>query len=143
MNSDSGILKIIDFGISTDLIQENTAFVSPGILMGTLAYMSPEQTGRMNRHIDYRSDYYSLGVTLYELFTRQLPFSADDPLELVHCHIARNPRTPHDLNCDVPEAISKIILKLLAKEPESRYQSTWESKPILSHVFIRSGQGVQ
>ncbi|MFH0958355.1 MAG: serine/threonine-protein kinase PknK, partial [Pseudomonadota bacterium] len=123
MNPHSGMLKIIDYGISTDLTHEDTALVSPGILEGTLAYMSPEQTGRMNCHIDYRTDYYSLGVTLYELFTRKLPFEANDPLELVHCHIAATPRSPKEINPELPEVLSNIILKLLAKNADNRYQS--------------------
>ncbi|MCX5873297.1 MAG: serine/threonine-protein kinase PknK, partial [Deltaproteobacteria bacterium] len=123
MSPHSGILKIIDFGISTDLAHEDTTLVNPTILAGTLAYMSPEQTGRMNCHIDYRTDYYSLGVTLYELFTRKIPFEASDPLELVHSHIAVTPKSPNEINPKLPKAVSNLILKLLAKNAESRYQS--------------------
>jgi PAS domain S-box-containing protein len=128
MNPVSGQLKIIDFGIATGLAHENTLLVNPKILDGTLAYMSPEQTGRMNRPIDYRSDYYSLGVTLFELFSGRLPFETIDPLELVHCHIARTPKPPHEFKSQIPEAISNIILKLLAKNAEDRYQSTFGIK---------------
>ncbi len=123
VNLHSGILKIIDFGISTDMAHEDTTLVNPSILDGTLPYMSPEQTGRMNCHIDYRTDYYSLGVTLYELFTRKLPFETSDPLELVHSHIAVTPKSPIKINPALPEAVSNVIMKLLAKNPGSRYQS--------------------
>jgi len=128
LNPDSGQLKIIDFGIATGLAHENTLLVNPKVLDGTLAYMSPEQTGRMNRPIDYRSDYYSLGVTLFELFSGRLPFETNDPLELVHCHIARTPKPPHEFKSQIPETISNIILKLLAKNAEARYQSTFGIK---------------
>ncbi|MGO8878419.1 MAG: AAA family ATPase [Desulfomonilaceae bacterium] len=123
LNPISRQLKIIDFGISTWMTRENTALANPNTLEGSLAYMSPEQTGRMNRLLDYRSDYYSLGVTLYELFTGKLPFDTADPLELVHCHIARKPKPPIEVNPVVPEPISNVIIKLLSKNAESRYQS--------------------
>ncbi|KYC38731.1 guanylate cyclase [Scytonema hofmannii PCC 7110] len=122
-NPVTGQLKIIDFGISTILARENPILTSPHILEGTLAYMSPEQTGRMNRSLDYRSDFYSLGVTLYELFTQQRPFNTTDVLELVHCHLAKQPIPPHKRKPEIPLAISQIILKLMAKMAEERYQS--------------------
>ncbi|MBW4618855.1 MAG: AAA family ATPase [Cyanosarcina radialis HA8281-LM2] len=126
-NATTGQLKIIDFGISTVLTQENPIFKNPQVLEGTLAYVSPEQTGRMNRFLDYRTDFYSLGVTFYELLTNQLPFTATDPLELVHCHIAKQPIPPHlaleEENC--PQPISQIVMKLMAKTAEERYQSAW------------------
>ncbi|MCX5874252.1 MAG: AAA family ATPase [Deltaproteobacteria bacterium] len=128
VNTATHQLKIIDFGIATDLAQENAMLVNPSILEGTLAYMSPEQTGRMNRPIDYRSDYYSLGATVYELFTGRLPFETTDPLELVHCHIARKPTPPHEINHEIHEGISDIILKLMAKNAEDRYQSAFGVK---------------
>ncbi|BAY23374.1 serine/threonine protein kinase [Calothrix sp. NIES-2100] len=118
-------LKIIDFGISTRLSQENQVLCNINQLEGTLAYIAPEQTGRMNRGIDYRSDFYSLGVTLYELFTHQLPFTTDDPIELIHCHLAQQPKTPHELISSIPVTVSNIVMKLLAKTPEERYQSAW------------------
>ncbi|WP_205127616.1 AAA family ATPase [Okeania hirsuta] len=117
-------LKIIDFGISTRLSQEFLTVVPPKQLEGTLAYIAPEQTGRMNRGIDYRSDFYSLGVTFYELLTNKLPFETTDLMELVHCHIAQQPLPLHQLIPDIPNSISNIINKLLAKTPEERYQST-------------------
>ncbi|MFC1975032.1 AAA family ATPase [Chloroflexota bacterium] len=122
-NPTTSQLKIIDFGISTTLSQETPTFQNPNVLEGTLAYISPEQTGRMNRAMDYRADFYSLGVTFYELLTGQLPFSTTDTLELVHNHIARQPQTPHELNQAIPPTLSEIVLKLIAKNAEDRYQS--------------------
>ena len=116
-------LKIIDFGISTQLTQEFVTVCSPNQIEGTLAYIAPEQTGRMNRSVDYRSDFYSLGITFYELLTNQLPFNSSDPMELVHCHIAQTPKSIHELVPDCPVVVSHIIEKLLAKTPEERYQS--------------------
>ncbi|MDF0555377.1 AAA family ATPase [Kamptonema sp. UHCC 0994] len=127
-NSETKQLKIIDFGISTNLSEENQEVSNPNQLEGTLAYIAPEQTGRMNRRIDYRSDFYSLGATLYELLTRQLPFENTDPMELVHCHIAQQPKIPQELVPSIPLTLSNIILKLLAKTPEERYQSAWGLK---------------
>ncbi len=117
-------VQLIDFSIASRLERENPTLSHPDLLEGTLAYMSPEQTGRMNRSVDYRSDFYSLGITFYELLTGQLPFISNDPLELVHNHIAKTPIPPHQLNPQIPEAISQIIIKLLAKTAEDRYQST-------------------
>ncbi|MEM7592419.1 MAG: AAA family ATPase [Cyanobacteria bacterium P01_A01_bin.83] len=122
-NSQTEQLKIIDFGISSRLPQEFLTILPPEQLEGTLAYIAPEQTGRMNRGIDYRSDFYSLGVTFYELITNKLPFETTDPIELVHCHIAQQPLPVHELIPEIPLAISNIIDKLLAKAPEDRYQS--------------------
>jgi len=116
-------LQIIDFGSA----RAQSDAVSVGkiqVLTGTLSYMSPEQTGRMNRPVDWRTDFYSLGVALYELFTGKLPFETTDALELVHAHIARQPRSPSQLDTEVPDGLSDIIMKLLAKNPEDRYQST-------------------
>ncbi|WP_438002552.1 ATP-binding sensor histidine kinase [Sorangium sp. So ce321] len=123
MNPADGRVKVIDFGLASALPQEATAFTSPGGLKGTLAYMSPEQTGRMNRPIDYRTDYYSFGVSLYELLTGRLPFAADDVLELVHAHIARQAPSPRALNPAVPEVVADIVLRLMAKSADDRYQS--------------------
>jgi len=120
---DTGIVKIIDFGIATQFNRTNPTFKSPHGLEGTLAYLSPEQTGRMNRLLDYRADFYSLGVTFYELLTGHLPFPTTDILELVHCHIAKQPIAPHELKETIPKSVSDIILKLMAKNVEERYQS--------------------
>ncbi|GAB4181838.1 MAG: hypothetical protein Fur006_17160 [Coleofasciculaceae cyanobacterium] len=125
LNPQTGQLKIIDFGLSTRLSQENPVLKNPNVLEGTLAYMSPEQTGRMNRVLDYRSDFYSLGVTFYELLTNQLPFESVEALELVHCHIAKQPIPPHEINPEIPLSVSEIVIKLMAKTAEERYQSAW------------------
>ena len=119
----TGIVKLIDFSISSLLPKEIQELKNPNVLEGTLAYLAPEQTGRMNRGIDYRTDFYSLGVTLYELLTGELPFCCEDPLELVHCHIAKQPIPLHQINQNIPEVVSKIVLKLMAKNAEDRYQS--------------------
>ena len=123
LNAKTKKLKIIDFGISTVLSHESSTFRDPENLEGTLAYLSPEQTGRMNRAIDYRTDLYSLGVTYYELLTGHLPFETSDPLELVHSHIARQPTPPDRLDVSIDASLSAIIIKLLAKNAEDRYQS--------------------
>ena len=128
LNLETGVVKIIDFGIATRFNRINPTFKSPHILEGTLAYLSPEQTGRMNRLLDYRTDFYSLGVTFYELLTGHLPFTTDDILELVHCHVAKQPVPPHELNATIPKPVSDIILKLMAKNAEERYQSAWGIK---------------
>lgn len=116
-------IKITDFSIASILPKETQTLVSPNGLEGTLPYISPEQTGRMNRGIDYRSDFYSLGVTFYQLLTQQLPFDRNDPLELVHCHLAKQPLSPTELNPAIPEPVSAIVMKLMAKMAEDRYQS--------------------
>ncbi|MFN6571262.1 AAA family ATPase [Dendronalium sp. ChiSLP03b] len=134
-NPETEQLKIIDFGISTRLSREIQTVGNIKLLEGTLAYIPPEQTGRMNRGIDYRSDFYSLGITFYELLTNKLPFATTDSIELVHCHIAQQPVPPHELvetsnspSQPIPKAVSDIVMKLLAKTPEERYQSAWGIK---------------
>jgi len=117
-------IKFIDFGIASRLPHERKEALNPTALEGTLAYISPEQTGRMNRLIDYRSDYYSLGATFYQMLTGKLPFESQDPMELVHCHIAKLPTPPHIVKADIPEVLSKLVMKLMAKDAEQRYQST-------------------
>jgi PAS domain S-box-containing protein len=111
------------FGISSGLIRERQAAELPEMIAGTLAYMAPEQTGRMNRSIDSRSDLYSLGVTFYQILTGCLPFTASDPMEWVHCHIAKQPANPSRRRPEVPEPISALVLKLLSKTAEERYQT--------------------
>ncbi|KYC40767.1 hypothetical protein WA1_24340 [Scytonema hofmannii PCC 7110] len=128
LNPNTGVVKMIDFGIATRFSRTNPTFKSLHLLEGTLAYLSPEQTGRMNRMLDYRSDFYSLGATFYELLTGQLPFPTSDILELVHCQIAKPPVSPHELNSKIPKPVSEIILKLMAKNAEDRYQSAWGIK---------------
>ena len=127
-NLETKELKIIDFGVSSRLSQEFLPVYPPSQLEGTLAYIAPEQTGRMNRGIDYRSDFYSLGVTFYELLTNKLPFETTDPMELVHCHIAQQPFPVHKIIPEIPLSVSNIVSKLLAKNPEDRYQSAWGIK---------------
>lgn len=127
INKNTGAIKIIDFGISTKLAHENTQAINPGKLEGTLAYISPEQTGRINRVLDYRTDLYSLGVTFYELLTGRLPFESDDPMEIIHGHIAREPDPPATTRNDeeIPLALRSIIARLMAKSSEDRYLSAF------------------
>jgi predicted ATPase/serine phosphatase RsbU (regulator of sigma subunit) len=130
-------IKITDFSLASQLSLENQNLIHPNILEGTLAYLSPEQTGRMNRAIDYRSDFYSLGVTFYEMLTGQLPYSSTDPMELVHCHIAVPPTPLASQNSNVPEVISHIVMKLMAKRAEDRYQSAFGLKADLEHCLAQ------
>ncbi|MCP4352252.1 MAG: AAA family ATPase [Desulfobacterales bacterium] len=119
-------LKIIDFGISAFASRENSSKENDAKnnLEGTLAYISPEQTGRISRTHDFRTDFYSLGVSLFELFARRLPFETTDSMEMIHCHIARQAPCLREINSKIPEPVSDIIMKLMAKNPEDRYQST-------------------
>ncbi|MEH2158395.1 AAA family ATPase [Nostoc sp.] len=121
INPETKQIKLIDFSIASLLPRETQTLINPNVLEGTLAYISPEQTGRMNRGIDYRTDFYSLGVTFYELLTGLLPFQSKDPMELVHCHIAKQP--PSVIRDEIPQVISDIVMKLMAKNAEERYQS--------------------
>jgi len=127
-NPTTGVLKIIDFGIATQLSKQHLTLKNPNVLEGTLAYMSPEQTGRMNRALDYRTDFYSLGATFYELFTSVVPFDTMDALELVHCHLAKTPVPVCEVNSNVPQILSDIVMKLMAKNAEERYQSAFGVK---------------
>ncbi|UBF28939.1 serine/threonine-protein kinase PknK [Kovacikia minuta CCNUW1] len=120
---ETGQIKLIDFSIASLLPRETQEIQNPNVLEGTLAYISPEQTGRMNRGIDYRSDFYSLGITFFELLTGKLPFQADEAMEMVHAHLAKQPLFACDLNPDVPIMLGEIIRKLMAKNAEDRYQS--------------------
>lgn len=123
INPETLAVQIIDFDIATELIYENEETLHPSLLEGTLAYISPEQTGRMNRLLDYRTDFYSLGVTFFEMLTGRLPFTADDPLGLIHCHLALLPPDVSLINPAIPKPVADIITKLMAKEPEDRYLS--------------------
>jgi predicted ATPase/class 3 adenylate cyclase len=134
---DTGQVKIIDFGIATVLSRENPTLQNPDTLEGTLPYLSPEQTGRMNRSLDYRTDFYSLGATFYELLLDRPPFDSTDAMELVHCHIAKQPVSPSQIDSRVPEAISHIVLKLLAKTAEDRYQSAYGLKADLEYCLTQ------
>ncbi|MEP0873222.1 trifunctional serine/threonine-protein kinase/ATP-binding protein/sensor histidine kinase [Trichocoleus desertorum AS-A10] len=128
INVSTGQVKITDFSIASRLSRENQVISNLNLLEGTLAYMSPEQTGRMNRSLDYRTDFYSLGVTFYEMLTGQLPYTVTDAMELVHCHIAKNALPPNTLNAQIPHVLSAIVMKLLAKTAEDRYQSAYGIK---------------
>jgi serine/threonine protein kinase len=123
VNHDTGSVKLTGFGIASRLPREQQAPAPPEFIAGTLAYMAPEQTGRMNRSIDSRSDFYALGISFYQMLTGALPLTASDPMEWVHCHIARQPVSPSKRLTDVPVALSNIIMKLLAKAAEDRYQT--------------------
>src|SRR3982075_882737 len=123
VDSASGAVWLTGFGIASHLPRERQSAEPPEMIAGTLAYMAPEQTGRMNRSIDSRSDLYSLGVTFYEMLTGALPFKASDPMEWVHCHIARQPAPPDQYAKEIPAPLSAIVVKLLAKTAEERYQT--------------------
>ncbi|MDB9511296.1 AAA family ATPase, partial [Kamptonema animale CS-326] len=123
INPETKQVKLIDFSIASLLPRETQTLINPNVLEGTLAYISPEQTGRMNRGIDYRTDFYSLGVTFYELLTGKLPFESNDAMELVHCHIAKASPLVHEINSEIPSVLSEIVTKLMAKNAEGRYQS--------------------
>jgi predicted ATPase/signal transduction histidine kinase len=143
INPDTKQIKLIDFSISSLLPRETQEIQNPNILEGTLAYLSPEQTGRMNRGIDYRSDFYSLGVTFYELLTGTLPFVSEDAMELVHCHLAKQPIFINQINPEIPLVLSEIVSKLMEKNAENRYQSSLGIKhdlKICLDQFQKKGQ---
>ena len=123
VNAATGAVWLTGFGIASRLPRERQAPEPPEVIAGTLAYMAPEQTGRMNRSVDSRSDLYALGVTFYEMLTGALPFTAADPMEWVHCHIARQPTPPGERASGIPGPLSAIVMKLLAKTAEERYQT--------------------
>src|SRR6267142_427629 len=123
VDSATGRVWLTGFGIASRLRRQRQAPEAPEVIAGSLPYMAPEQTGRMNRSIDSRSDLYAAGVTLYEMLTGGLPFTASDPMEWVHCHIARRPQPPAERRKEVPGPVPAIVLKLLAKTPEDRYQT--------------------
>ncbi|MGJ5814571.1 sigma 54-interacting transcriptional regulator [Paludibaculum fermentans] len=135
VNSVTGEVRLIGFGIASRLRREHQAPEPPEFIAGTLPYMAPEQTGRMNRSVDSRSDLYALGVTLYEMLTGSLPFAASEPIEWVHCHIARHPPPPHAQVKSIPACVSAIVMKLLAKTPEERYQTASGVESDLRHCL--------
>ena len=155
INPETKQVKLIDFSIASLLPRETQTFISPNILEGTLGYISPEQTGRMNRGIDYRTDFYSLGVTFYELLTGKLPFNSADAMELVHCQIAKLPpnmNKPHpnpllskervrdsvgEVSFRISQVLSEIVMKLMAKNAEERYQSALGIKHDLEKCLIQ------
>ncbi|MGK3992146.1 AAA family ATPase [Sorangium sp. So ce1024] len=136
-NLDTGEVKITDLGIAARSPRGPQRPTDDGLVEGTLAYMAPEQTGRMNRWIDERTDLYALGVTFYEMLTGTLPFHASDPVEWVFCHIAQKPRPPRDIVPSIPHQLSAIVLKLLAKAAEERYQSALGLRHDLDECFAR------
>src|SRR5262245_59703559 len=123
-NPATGETWLTGFGIASRLPREHRVPEPPEVIAGTLAYMAPEQTGRMHRSVDARSDLYALGVTLYQMLTGGLPFTATDPMELVHCHLALRPVPPAERIPGVSAALSAVVMSLLAKTPECRYQTT-------------------
>ncbi|WP_172185345.1 AAA family ATPase [Microcoleus asticus] len=136
INPETKQIKLIDFSIASLLPRETQALINPNVLEGTLAYISPEQTGRMNRGIDYRTDFYSLGVTFYQLLTGKLPFESKEPMELVHSHIAKNPPDLREKNGkDIPQVFCDIVIKLIAKNAEDRYQSALGLKADLENCL--------
>ena len=135
MNCADGRTRLTGFGIASRLPRERQAPEPPEVIAGTLPYMAPEQTGRMNRSIDSRSDLYALGVTFYQMLTGRLPFSAADPMEWVHCHVARNPASPAERLPTVPLVLSEIVMKLLAKMAEDRYQTAAGLEHDLRHAL--------
>ncbi|MEG4505480.1 AAA family ATPase [Microcoleus sp. F6_B4] len=144
INPETKQVKLIDFSIASLLPRETQILINPNVLEGTLAYISPEQTGRMNRGIDYRTDFYSLGVTFYELLTGELPFQSNDPMELVHCHLAKNPPNLSEIKgSQFSQVLCDIVMKLMAKNAESRYQIAlglkWDLEKCLTQLQV-SGQ---
>jgi serine/threonine protein kinase len=135
LTSAAGDVRFTGFGIASRLSRERQQLEPPETISGTLAYMAPEQTGRMNRSIDSRSDLYALGVTLYQMLTGTLPFTATDPMEWVHCHVARRPVPPAERIIGLPGAISSIVMKLLAKTAEERYQTAAGLRNDLQHCL--------
>ncbi|MGE5474929.1 MAG: diguanylate cyclase [Ignavibacteriales bacterium] len=125
INLEDDLIKITDFGIAEELTHKNKELYNPDVIEGTLPYMSPEQTGRINRPVDYRTDLYSLGITFYEMLTGELPFKSNDPIEFVHSHIAKMPVSPKEINPSIPKVISDIVLKLISKNSEERYQNSF------------------
>ena len=135
INAGTGDIRLIDFSISSQLSKEQQELKAPEDLEGTLSYISPEQTGRMNRSVDYRTDFYSLGVTFYELITGKVPFESNDPMELVHCHIAKTPVRPDVISNEIPAVISDIVMKMMSKQAEQRYQSAFGLKKDLEKSY--------
>ncbi len=134
-NAKTEQVKIVDFGISSLHSTEHHSFQNHNALEGKLEYISPEQTGRINRSLDYRSDLYSLGVTLYQLFTGELPFKECEGIELVHAHMAKTPTPPHEINSHLPQSLTKIITKLLNKMADERYQTAKGLTHDLEHAL--------
>lgn len=142
-NFQAGTIKLIDFGIAAELSSERPELARPEDLEGTLSTMAPEQSGRMNRDVDYRADFYALGATLFELLTGEPPLRCADPLEAVHAHLTRAPRRLTALRPDAPPLLADLVAKLLAKEPEARYQSHVALQRDLAHILAHLDQPEQ
>lgn len=140
INEKTGLVKLIDFGIASRLRQESRQAIDLQELEGSLHYIAPEQTGRMGRALDYRADFYALGATFYELLTGAPPFPVNDPLELVHAHLAQVPVAPHEHRHEIPPVLSDIVLKLLSKNAEDRYQSAFGLRRDLERCQVEMGR---
>ncbi len=140
-NVDTKVVKFTDFGIASVLTRNKEALFSRDVIEGSLAYMSPEQTGRMTRGVDYRTDFYSLGMTFYEMLTGRVPFRSNDPMETIHSHIAVMPEAPSDIDSAIPRSISNIVMKLLDKNPEDRYQNAFGLKADLQECKRQYARG--
>lgn len=140
-NYETNQVKIIDFGISTELVREAPQSINLNILEGTFEYISPEQTGRINRPVDYRTDLYSLGITFYEIFTGQVPFDFNNEIEIVYSHIARIPTPPKEITPEIPDTLSDIIMKLISKAAEERYQTALGLRRDLEYCLHLLEQG--
>ncbi len=136
INENAEQVKISDFSIAARVASERQSQINPDLLEGSLKYIPPEQTGRINRSIDHRADLYSFGVTLYEILTGFLPFTATDAMELIHCHMAISPKPPSEVDNAIPQQISDIIIKLLSKNAEERYQSAFGLRHDLEYCYI-------
>lgn len=128
INEESGVIKLTELGLLSRITRDNESLYDKVLLETRLPYISPEQTGRMNRTVDYRTDFYSLGTTLYEMLTTRVPFQSSDPMELIHCHIAKKAIYPTEINSKIPRSVCDIIMKLLSKDAEERYQSGYGLK---------------
>ncbi|MFH0958867.1 MAG: AAA family ATPase, partial [Pseudomonadota bacterium] len=136
-NPQTKAVELTGFGAASLLSFEESRFLTHGFVEETFAYVSPEQTGRMNRVLDYRTDFYSLGVTFYEILTDQLPFRVNDPLDMVHSHMAREPVRPNQINSSIPGVLSDLVIKLMAKSAEERYQSAAGLKADLNRCLMQ------
>lgn len=135
INENDAIIKLTDFGISKILAHDHNEIYDPVVVEGTLVYISPEQTGRINMSVDYRSDLYSLGITFYEILTGSVPFRSSDPMDIIHSHIARQPVPPAERNPAIPKIVSDIVMKLLSKNSKDRYQNGFGLKADLENCL--------
>ncbi len=145
VNLESNEVMISDFGSAVKVSDEQSSIIPSSEIIGTIQYISPEQTGRTSRSINYRSDYYSLGITLYQVITNHLPFEYEDPLDIIHAHMVMTPDSPSDLNSYIPKMISDVIMKLIKKNPEDRYQSAFGIEYDLQKILeqIESKEGIK